>query len=59
VEKSKFVFQKTGCDSGMGADLILLSNMMKNFQSSSDLSQIYSMSSDINKQNGNSECRLW
>jgi len=59
VEKSKFVFMKTGCDSGMGADLILLSNVMKNFQNSNDLSQIYSMSSDINTQNGNSECRLW
>lgn len=59
ADKSKFVFMKTGCDSGMGVDLLLMLNTMKNFQNSNDLSQIYSMSSDINKQNGNSECRLW
>jgi spore maturation protein CgeB len=59
AEKSRFVFQKTGCDSEMEADLIVMGNMMKNFQGSDSLSQIYSLADDVNKENENAECRLW
>jgi len=59
-DKSKFVFEKTGCDSGLDFRLVLLKNTAENFGNSENLNIIYSIADDVDRENDISwECKLW
>jgi hypothetical protein len=58
-DKSNFVFQKTGCDSGLSVNLVLLKNLADNFGDSGTLNTIYTLSEDISRENNYGECKLW
>jgi hypothetical protein len=58
-DKSNFLFKKTGCTQELDADLIVLGNMIKNFQDSKDLPYIFAVADDVNKKNEWVECKLW
>jgi hypothetical protein len=58
-DKSNFVFQKIGCDSGLSINLVLLKNMAQNFGDSGTLNTIYTLAEDIDRENNYGECKLW
>ena len=58
-DKSKFVFEKTGCDSGLDVELIQLISLVRNFENSEDIDIIYNFAEDIAIQNNYGRCRLW
>jgi hypothetical protein len=58
-DKSNFVFQKTGCDSGLSTSLILLKNTAENFGNSEGLNTINNFAKEIQIKNEYAECKLW
>jgi hypothetical protein len=58
-DKSKFIFTKTACDSGLSVSLIQLANSARAVVNSDSIGGIYSLADDIDKQNDYSECNLW
>jgi hypothetical protein len=58
-DKSLFIFQKTGCSSGLDTNLILLKNAAENFGDSEDLNMVYNLAEDLSTQNEYGECQLW
>jgi hypothetical protein len=58
-DKMNFVFQKTGCNSEIDADLIIMLNLIKDYQTSQDLTPISSQAETMNNKNEYAECKLW
>jgi hypothetical protein len=58
-DKSKFIFTKTTCDSGLSVSLIQLANSARAVVNSDSIGVIYSLADDIDRQNDYSECNLW
>jgi hypothetical protein len=57
--KSKFILQKTGCNTELDVELIQMLALIKGFQDSEDLSVIYDLADDMGKKNEYAECKLW
>lgn len=60
-DKSNLILQKTGCDSGLSVELVLLKNTAENFGNSENLNTISSLSEEISRLNDNNYegCGLW
>ncbi len=59
ADKSKFILEKTGCNSGLDVDLILLKNTAENLGGSGNLNTISDFSEQLSRENKYGECRLW
>ncbi|MGY4884963.1 MAG: hypothetical protein ACP5NZ_05280 [Nanobdellota archaeon] len=58
--KSKFIFQKAGCNSEMDLELIEMLALIKGFQNSRDIYPIYLLSNILEIKNEQSQnCKLW
>jgi len=58
-DKSNFVFEKTGCDSGLSVQLVLLKNIAENIEGSETINTVYNIAGDLSRENEYGECRLW
>jgi len=58
-DKSKFVLNKTGCNSELDVQFIQMLTLIKGFQDSNDLSTIYDLAEQMGNINEYAECKLW
>jgi hypothetical protein len=58
-DKSNFVLDKTGCNSDLDFELIEMLNLLRGYESSIDVSVIFTQAEDMNMKNKNAECKLW
>jgi len=59
IEKSNFVFLRTGCSSNLNVDLAVLRGFTENFEGSENIELIYNFAEDLSMKNKGAECRLW
>lgn len=60
LDKSQFIFQKTGCDSGLNLDLSSLKQSAGSLTSSQQISTIFTLSESLEiRNNYGGECPLW
>lgn len=59
-DKSKFIYQETGCSSNLDVELMQINEFIKGFENSEkDLSVIYTLADSIGKKNKYADCKLW